>query len=318
MARTFCTFGFQRRFDRRCEWLSCMPKRGCLPQISHTDAMGRSFWTAGRPSGRADRPTGRGTQERSSVAGRRPQAERRYDPRDERRVTAVDGERARPARCRTTATLLRAHQEELNRLNVYPVPDGDTGTNMALTLESVCAEVGDATEHGRGVPGHRPRLAHGRPRQLGRDPVADPAGPHRHLPRRRRGRRGRAHAGPAGVGRRRHRGGDAPGRGHDPHRRRATPPAPPRRRRRRAVLVALLEAVDGEAHASVERTPELLPVLARAGVVDAGGRGLALLFDAWLCVARRPAAARAAGRRQRDRRGAEVGSAGGPAVTAVR
>jgi uncharacterized protein len=36
---------------------------------------------------------------------------------------------------------LRAHQEPLNRLNVYPVPDGDTGTNMALTLESVCAEV---------------------------------------------------------------------------------------------------------------------------------------------------------------------------------
>src|SRR3954469_3150216 len=32
---------------------------------------------------------------------------------------------------------LRDHQEALNRLNVYPVPDGDTGTNMALTLESV-------------------------------------------------------------------------------------------------------------------------------------------------------------------------------------
>ena len=27
---------------------------------------------------------------------------------------------------------------------MYPVPDGDTGTNMALTLESVCAELGDA------------------------------------------------------------------------------------------------------------------------------------------------------------------------------
>src|SRR5205085_415396 len=37
---------------------------------------------------------------------------------------------------------LRAHQERLNRLNVYPVPDGDTGTNMALTLESVVAELG--------------------------------------------------------------------------------------------------------------------------------------------------------------------------------
>ena len=29
---------------------------------------------------------------------------------------------------------LRLHQEVINRLNVYPVPDGDTGTNMALTL----------------------------------------------------------------------------------------------------------------------------------------------------------------------------------------
>src|SRR5580698_6301831 len=36
---------------------------------------------------------------------------------------------------------LRAHQELINRLNVYPVPDGDTGTNMALTLESVTAEI---------------------------------------------------------------------------------------------------------------------------------------------------------------------------------
>nr|MBA3282315.1 DAK2 domain-containing protein [Acidimicrobiia bacterium] len=36
---------------------------------------------------------------------------------------------------------LRSHQEGINRLNVYPVPDGDTGTNMALTLESVVAEL---------------------------------------------------------------------------------------------------------------------------------------------------------------------------------
>jgi hypothetical protein len=39
---------------------------------------------------------------------------------------------------------LRAHQDELNRLNVYPVPDGDTGTNMALTLESVSTDLGKA------------------------------------------------------------------------------------------------------------------------------------------------------------------------------
>src|SRR5579863_4992308 len=36
---------------------------------------------------------------------------------------------------------LRSHQEVINRLNVYPVPDGDTGTNMALTVESVVQEI---------------------------------------------------------------------------------------------------------------------------------------------------------------------------------
>ncbi|CAN5584220.1 hypothetical protein BH24ACT4_BH24ACT4_18310 [soil metagenome] len=36
---------------------------------------------------------------------------------------------------------LRAHQALINQLNVYPVPDGDTGTNMALTLESVVGEL---------------------------------------------------------------------------------------------------------------------------------------------------------------------------------
>jgi DAK2 domain fusion protein YloV len=45
--------------------------------------------------------------------------------RDLRRVMATYGE------------LLRSHREIINRLNVYPVPDGDTGTNMALTIESV-------------------------------------------------------------------------------------------------------------------------------------------------------------------------------------
>ncbi|MCZ7525176.1 MAG: DAK2 domain-containing protein [Acidimicrobiia bacterium] len=52
---------------------------------------------------------------------------------------------------------LRLHQEELNRLNVYPVPDGDTGTNMALTLESVCGEL----EHAEGMDEVCRGLAHG-------------------------------------------------------------------------------------------------------------------------------------------------------------
>src|ERR1700690_812080 len=43
---------------------------------------------------------------------------------------------------------VRAHQEELNRLNVHPVPDGDTGTNMALTLESVSAALAQSESMG--------------------------------------------------------------------------------------------------------------------------------------------------------------------------
>ena len=33
------------------------------------------------------------------------------------------------------------HQEEINKLNVFPIPDGDTGTNVSLTMANVVAEL---------------------------------------------------------------------------------------------------------------------------------------------------------------------------------
>ena len=42
-----------------------------------------------------------------------------------------------------------------------------------------------------------------------------------------------------------------------------------------------LDAIVAEAYASVQRTPDLLPVLKEHGVVDAGGFGLAIIFDAF-------------------------------------
>ena len=42
---------------------------------------------------------------------------------------------------RTFRDTVQAHAGGLNRLNVYPVPDGDTGTNMARTLDAVVAEM---------------------------------------------------------------------------------------------------------------------------------------------------------------------------------
>jgi DAK2 domain fusion protein YloV len=47
---------------------------------------------------------------------------------------------------KTYRDVLRAHQDVVNRLNVYPVPDGDTGTNMALTIESVVAALDELAE----------------------------------------------------------------------------------------------------------------------------------------------------------------------------
>ena len=49
-------------------------------------------------------------------------------------------------------------------------------------------------------------------------------------------------------------------------------------------LVSMLESARAEAAGALERTPDLLPVLKTAGVVDSGGTGLLLMFDAFLHV----------------------------------
>ncbi len=60
----------------------------------------------------------------------------------------------------TFADLLRSHKDVINRLNVYPVPDGDTGTNMTLTIESVTAEL-DPLEHNAPMSEVCRAIAHG-------------------------------------------------------------------------------------------------------------------------------------------------------------
>lgn len=40
-----------------------------------------------------------------------------------------------------SAAALKDRMDEVNRLNVFPVPDGDTGTNMSLTLDAVLADL---------------------------------------------------------------------------------------------------------------------------------------------------------------------------------
>ena len=37
---------------------------------------------------------------------------------------------------------LEENKQKINELNVFPVPDGDTGTNMSLTMNSAAIELG--------------------------------------------------------------------------------------------------------------------------------------------------------------------------------
>ena len=41
---------------------------------------------------------------------------------------------------------LEQHREAINALNVFPVPDGDTGTNMSLTMRAATKEIADSDE----------------------------------------------------------------------------------------------------------------------------------------------------------------------------
>jgi uncharacterized protein len=185
---------------------------------------------------------------------------------------------------------LRSHQEELNHLNVYPVPDGDTGTNMALTLESVCGEIGTRTRmddvcramsHGSlmGARGNSGVILSQILRGLADAFISLTV----------------VQASDLTAGLRR--GSDAayqavmrPVEGTILTVARSVAEAAEGIRDEGAnALEGLLERASAAAHDAVARTPEQLPVLKEAGVVDAGGRGFALLLDAFLhVVAGRP------------------------------
>jgi hypothetical protein len=177
---------------------------------------------------------------------------------------------------------VRAHQEELNRLNVYPVPDGDTGTNMALTLESVSAALEQSESMGdvchaisrgslMGARGNSGVILSQILRGLAdecREHVE--VGTHDLV----RGFRHAADAAYEAVMR--------PVEGTILTVARAI--AESVEALDAPSLVVMLERGADAAREAVARTPELLPVLKEAGVVDAGGKGLTLLLDALLEV----------------------------------
>jgi uncharacterized protein len=74
--------------------------------------------------------------------------------------------------CGAGLAALRAHQREIDDLNVYPVPDGDTGTNLVLTL----ASAHQAIELPDSVPPDQIQPDQAQPDSTPRDlPLPDPA-----------------------------------------------------------------------------------------------------------------------------------------------
>src|SRR5512146_1292730 len=61
-------------------------------------------------------------------------------PTPETEVLRCDG-RALKSMFRAGMAWLEVNHQKVNALNVFPVPDGDTGTNMLLTMRSACQEI---------------------------------------------------------------------------------------------------------------------------------------------------------------------------------
>lgn len=175
------------------------------------------------------------------------------------------------------AERLERHREELNRLNVYPVPDGDTGDNLLSTLRTVLAELPSSRDHdevpaaiargallgGRGssgvilgqglrafvealpLPGSADGLATAleEAASAAQAAVADPVEGTILTVARDAARQARVAASYGSM-------------------------------------ADVVSAASAEGRRSLARTPDLLPVLARAGVVDAGGLGYVLFLDA--------------------------------------
>lgn len=182
---------------------------------------------------------------------------------------------------------LRDHQQVLNRLNVYPVPDGDTGTNMALTLDAVVQELDELGEPGS-MEGICRAMAHGSLMgargnsgvilsQLLRG-LADRLG-------------GCERAGPGDLAGALVTASDLaykavvrPVEGTILTVARAAGQGAAAASGSGCPLVGVVEAARASAAEALAETPKMLEALARAGVVDAGGSGYLLWFDALLHV----------------------------------
>ncbi|MGD8406684.1 MAG: DAK2 domain-containing protein [Anaerolineales bacterium] len=181
-------------------------------------------------------------------------------------------------------TWLRTNQQTVNALNVFPVPDGDTGTNMVLTMQSAYNEISElghrsvdnmaaAVSQGAlmGARGNSgvilSQLWRGFSRGLQGQDVLDGPG----LVKAFAEARDTAYKGVV-----------RPVEGTILTVAKDIASATEAGLESTQDPIGILEIAVKAADESVERTPDLLPVLKQAGVVDSGGKGLYFILEGML------------------------------------
>ena len=179
---------------------------------------------------------------------------------------------------------LGERRDEINRLNVFPVPDGDTGTNMSLTLESVVGNIASLPIGADGVAIRKAITTGALMGARGNSGVITS----QILRGLCEGSVGCEDVDAASIDAALSHAVDVafsavrkPVEGTILTVLKDSAAAAKRARKKKLATEEALAAVVDEAYASVQRTPDLLPVLKENGVVDAGGYGLAIFFDAF-------------------------------------
>lgn len=196
---------------------------------------------------------------------------------------ALDGLRLKPM-ISASLVWLRQHQDAINALNVFPVPDGDTGTNMSLTMVSAWEEIAavDEPHVGRLLA----QLAHGALMGARGNSGVILSQIWRGFAR---GVDGRSQITVETLAEAMRAAADTAYKG-------VVKPVEGtiltviREMAEEAVsaaeetrdLVTVFDRLVHRAAATVARTPSLLPVLRQAGVVDSGGQGLYIIFEGML------------------------------------
>ncbi len=179
------------------------------------------------------------------------------------------------------ARRLRSNADEVNKLNVFPVPDGDTGDNMRMTIESGIAalenidsddlaEVMKTLSHGMllGARGNSgvilSQFFAGMAKGLEKSHTADTAV--------------FAHALEIGV-EQAYSSVMTPTEGTILTVAREAVEYAVSRLNEKSTVRSLFADLVKEMHASLDRTPEILAVLKEAGVVDSGGAGLLYIME---------------------------------------